>query len=163
MEKDIFENFQDNIEIYINELIEEGAKLGFEFDKENISYDFDYCQGRGASFDGTVNLLTFLNSEFGKNELEENIRITLIQLLDQSFIENHVNISKNSFANHYQHEKTRFVDYIEVYDESFAISSELLNTLIFNNKLQEILEFKRMELCRSFIKKVDAYLSEKQK
>lgn len=168
IEGELFDDFSENIESYIEELIVEADKFGFTFEQAELHYDFNYSQGRGASFDGYISITEFLN---GNSEVPINLetREVLLELIEQGYVEDIVHISKNQFANHYSHEKTRFVDYVEIiveYDD-YEFTDETVESnihkLLYENKLKEILENKRLELCSNFISKVDAYLTERAK
>jgi hypothetical protein len=114
----ILEGFKDRLE-------EEG------FFNSNIQFSGFWSQGDGLCFDAKVNVSKFAITT---NE----IRVS--KLIDFGFIDEFT-IEKTSFANHYSHEKTRYIDY------SICNGNNLNNEL---EKLCNKIELKRLNLCREF-------------
>lgn len=128
--------------------IEEHRDINVDFDwyepmfegfKEQLKevgfYDVDiffsgfYDQGDGASFDGKINPLKFAETEIEKR---------VARLIDSGLLEGFT-IEKTSFANHYSHEKTRYIDVWR--DDRQNIDKILVS-------LCEKIEAKRLELSK---------------
>ena len=117
--------FDAILEGFINQLEEEG------FLNSTIEFSGFWQQGDGLCFDAKVNVSKFATTT---NE----IRVS--KLIDFGFIDEFT-IEKTSFANHYSHEKTRYIDY------SICNGNNLNNEL---EKLCNKIELKRLNLCREF-------------
>ena len=122
--------FDDNwhdpiIEGFTEQLSEAG------FLDATIQFSGFWQQGDGLCFDSKVNVSKFATTT---NE----IRVS--KLIDFGFIDEFT-IEKTSFANHYSHEKTRYIDY------SICNGNNLNNEL---EKLCNKIELKRLNLCREF-------------
>lgn len=109
---------------------------GFKEQLEEVGfYDVDiffsgfYSQGDGASFDGKINPLKFAETENEKR---------VAKLIDNGLLEGFT-IEKTSYASHYSHEKTRYVDVWR--DDRKNIDSVLVS-------LCEKIEAKRLELSK---------------
>jgi hypothetical protein len=161
MSEDIF----DEIEPFEEELIEEAAKWGFIIEddcgRNGIHWDFNYVQGRGASFDGSCDVRVFINKYCVENE-DEEYRSVYNAICDD-FIQEELGILTNHWNNHYCHEKTRYMDYWNYIDEDGYLETADADKDIISKTdvLRDIIESKRLELCLDFIRKVDEMLSTK--
>ena len=133
-------------EYVIEDFIEKLTKLGYEIEYKDIQFNIDNCQGRGASFDGKLNVIKFM-------ELNENY---FYRELYNAIVSGHVNetneITKNSFANNYSHEKTRHLDGIEFVTNE---ASDILEGERLVN-IKKGMEAERLELCNYLMKKLEA-------
>jgi len=111
------------------------------FNDAEIQFTGFWSQGDGLSFDAKIDA-----SKFAETTNEKRV----CKLIDNGEIEGFY-ISKTSFANHYVHEKTRYVDYDICNGENV---NKALETLC------EKIENKRLELCKEFysILEKDYYL-----
>lgn len=119
----IFEGFQETL-----------TEAGF-YDA-TIQFSGFWSQGDGLSFDAKIDA-----SKFSETTNEKRV----VNLIDNNYISEFI-IEKTSFANHYCHEKTRFVDYD-------ATDYNNINKVLEN--LCEKIEAKRLELCRNFYKTLE--------
>ncbi len=114
----IFEGFQETL-----------TEAGF-FDV-NIQFSGFWSQGDGLCFDAKIDA-----SKFATTTNEKRV----INLIYNNYI-SEFTIEKTSFANHYVHEKTRYVDYSVCNGNN---CNKVLETLC------EKIEAKRLELCKDF-------------
>jgi len=133
-----FELFFDDIK---NDFSEELKNTGFHVEDNEIFFDVSYCHGSGASFDGYVNLQEYIKNN-AVNYTKREIKI-IGKLIEEGLIEEDVKIENNSFANHYCHEKTRYIDNIEI-DYNFG-HGDTLNRL-FDSLIHDM-ESDRLALC----------------
>ena len=96
-----------------------------------IQFSGFWSQGDGLCFDAKIDA-----SKFATTINEKRVS----KLIDFGFIDEFT-IEKTSFANHYSHEKTRYIDY------SICNGNNLNNEL---EKLCNKIELKRLNLCREF-------------
>lgn len=128
-----FRNINTSDDFWYNGILE-GFKERLEiigFSNATIRFSGFWSQGDGLCFDAKVNASKFATT---KNE----IRVS--KLIDFGFIDEFT-IEKTSFANHYSHEKTRYIDY------------SICNGANLNNELEKLcnkIELKRLVLCREF-------------
>ena len=130
---DNFRNINTTDDFWFDAILE-GFKEQLEeigFSGATIGFSGFWSQGDGLSFDAKVNASKFATT---KNE----IRVS--KLIDFGFIDEFT-IEKTSFANHYSHEKTRYIDY------SICNGDNLNEEL---EKLCNKIELKRLDLCREF-------------
>ena len=114
----IFEGFQETL-----------TEAGFL--DATIQFSGFWSQGDGLCFDAKIDA-----SKFATTIDEKRV----VNLIDNSYI-SEFTIEKTSYANHYSHEKTRFVDYD-------ATDYNNINKVLEN--LCEKIEVKRLELCKDF-------------
>lgn len=114
----IFEGFQETL-----------TEAGFL--DANIQFSGFWSQGDGLSFDAKIDA-----SKFATTPNEKRV----CDLIDKGLIDE-LTIEKTSFANHYSHEKTRYVDYS-------ICNGNNCNKILEN--LCEKIENKRLELCKDF-------------
>lgn len=119
--------FDPTIENMVEMLSENG------FDNAKIQFSGFWSQGDGASFDADINLKHFCKDK----------RILAIAGNYCDF-----RIEKNSFANHYSHEKTRYVEY-NALDEKFVCINSALQDL------SRTIEEKRLSLCKQIYKDLE--------
>lgn len=120
-------DFDEWHELILEDITEKIQEAGF-FDVE-IQYSGFWSQGDGFSFDGKIDTL-----KFTENQNEKRI----VKLIDLGLI-NDFEINKTSFANHYSHEKTRYVDF-------WQVDQKNINSII--EDLGNKIESKRLELCK---------------
>jgi RNA binding exosome subunit len=96
-----------------------------------IQFSGFWSQGDGLSFDAKIDA-----SKFATITNEKRV----VNLINSCIIDEFT-IEKTSFANHYSHEKTRYVDYSICNGEN---CNKVLETLC------EKIEAKRLELCKDF-------------
>lgn len=123
------------IENMVNMLAENG------FNNAEISFSGFSSQGDGACFDADIDLSKF----------SENKRIVSIA---ESYCGFH--IAKNSFANHYSHERTRYVEYNE-------LNGDRINEAL--KQLSETIEAKRLSLSKQIYRDLEKeyeYLSSRE-
>ena len=126
--------------------IYEGAKEDLEkagFEDPKIQFSGFWSQGDGASFFATVN-----PSKFAETTNEKRIS----KLIENGNIENFV-IRNNSFATHYSHEKTKYIDY----DASFNRNIEEA-VYKFADKIEAI----RLNMCKEIYSNLETYYNELQ-
>jgi RNA binding exosome subunit len=119
----IFEDFQETL-----------IKNGFY--NADIQFSGFWSQGDGLCFDAKIDA-----SKFAETTNEKRV----VNLIDDNYI-TEFTIEKTSFANHYSHEKTRFVDYD-------ATDYNNINKVLEN--LCDKIEEKRLELCKDFYKRLE--------
>jgi hypothetical protein len=127
----IFEEFSENVK-----------KLGFDVITDDIQFSGFWCQGDGASFTGTINLLDFLRSRKKLTKFKN-----LVRCVRNNTVENIVSIERTSTF--YSHENTCTVCEIEVYDDIGIISQQELE------ELQELVEEARLDLCKNLYEKLE--------
>ena len=96
-----------------------------------IQFSGFWSQGDGLCFDAKIDA-----SKFATTINEKRVS----KLIDFGFIDEFT-IEKTSFANHYSHEKTRYIDYSTCNGDN--LNEEL-------EKLCNKIELKRLNLCREF-------------
>jgi len=124
--------------------IYEGAKENLEkagFENAKIQFSGFWSQGDGASFLAEINPMKF-------SETTNEKRIS--KLIDNGNIEN-FEIRNNSFATHYVHEKTKYIDY----DASF--NGNIGETIY---KLADKIEGKRLQMCKEIYRNLETYYNE---
>lgn len=106
----VIEYFQNNNDFYYDADYDKEILKEKGFTNTDIYYDVSYCQGSGACFDGRINVPFFLDAFFEYTTDMSFIRrkTVLVSLVNDyaSF-----SINANSFGWHYNHEKTRYIDY----------------------------------------------------
>ena len=128
-----FRNINNSDDFWFDVILE-GFKEKLDiigFSDATIQFSGFWSQGDGLSFDAIVNVSKFATTT---NE----IRVS--KLIDFGFIDEFT-IEKTSFANHYSHEKTRYIDYSTCNGDN--LNEEL-------EKLCNKIESKRLYLCREF-------------
>ena len=118
------------------EISEDASTLGFIVEKDQIFFDLSDSQGSGAVFDGLVDLDFFL----AKKEYA-----LLKALVDDGDLEIEVVILSNSFANHYCHSNTRFIDF--AYNPYVGGSSVLEKVEGLLEELEDEISVARSEFC----------------
>jgi hypothetical protein len=111
------------------------------FEDAEIYFSGFYSQGDGLCFDAKINL-----DKFELTNQEKRIS----KLINNNYIDNFY-IAKNSYSNHYSHEKTRYIDYYE-------ITHENINKAL--NSISTHLESKRLEYCKKFYSQLEEYYNE---
>ena len=96
-----------------------------------IQFSGFWSQGDGLCFDAKIDA-----SKFATTINEKRV----CNLINEGFIDEFT-IEKTSFANHYSHEKTRYIDYSTCNGDN--LNEEL-------EKLCNKIELKRLNLCREF-------------
>jgi len=146
--------YDKNVENYIpnnlywssfveEEFIQNAESLGYQITKFN--FDISNSQGRGASFDGSLDIIKFMEIVDVYSYPE------LISAIKHGYVKEDVNIINNGFSNHYSHAKTRKMDNIEIIsDETRQILDEERITLI-----EERMEIQRLELCDELFKDLE--------
>lgn len=118
----------DSLETFKEELSEVG------FTDAEISYSGFWSQGDGLSFDANIDI-----DKFAETTNEKRIA----NLINNGELDN-FEIKKTSFANHYSHEKTRYVD------EPYLPSNKHKNLESILEAFKEKINDKRLELCRKY-------------
>ncbi len=127
----IFEDWHDDL---LSDFKTELAEAGFN--DATIHYSGFSSQGDGLCFDATIDV-----NKFAETTNEKRIA----KLIDKGEIDNY-SIGKNSYSNHYSHERTRYVD-------SPAVSQiNLLTNVTF---LEAKINQKRLTLCREFYRRLE--------
>lgn len=100
---DIIENFKDRI----------SREYPFF---ENIKVYFSgFCsQGDGACFDAGINSSEFMRWILKQEKINAKTINTICNMIEQGQIDFNPGIYKNSYANHYCHEKTRYIEIIDL-------------------------------------------------
>jgi hypothetical protein len=136
--KKALENLRDTNVAYsdwddftIEDLQTELAENGFENAK--IHYSGFWSQGDGASFDADINLEHFCTDK----------RILAIAKEHANF-----RIEKTSYANHYSHEKTRYVEYNDITIRQTNIAEAL-------RELSRTIENERYQLSRKIYRSLE--------
>lgn len=119
---DWYEFLIEDLETQLDEIGFEGAKIAFS--------GFS-SQGDGASFDATINLEKFTTNK------------RLLSLARECDFR----IDKTSFANHYSHEKTRFVEYNAIGSKRHTRINEALQNL--SNEIEALRLSKSKEIYRT--------------
>ncbi len=134
--------YEDIITSWENKLLEYG------FIESKIFFNGFYSQGDGAVFDfSNINLKIFyekFNLELNLvSELNENNQLTLFTC-------------KNNFANHYSHEKTRYISFNMDLDciQDYDITVSIINSDI--KKLEDI----RLDLCKEIYNELQTHYEE---
>ena len=110
-------------------------KAGFH--GAQIYFSGFWNQGDGACFDAECNtddLVKDLDPKF--KQLHSDVDIT-------------ISIQSNSYANHYSHERTRYID-IDIYKDNITPDQDSML-----DELQAIIEQKRLDLCRAIYKDLE--------
>ena len=128
-----------NIENFCNE----AENLGFEIDPDDVQFSGFWSQGDGASFEGNVDLLTYL-----KKTKQLTVYRPLVRAINCGYIENHVSISRNSHQ--YSHENTCGVDCIDIYEDITPLVEKMVDNL--ENEIEET----RLELCSKLYSGLEA-------
>jgi len=115
---------------------------GLGFIDPVIHYDLSFSQGSGSCFDAEINLETIFNSDKIGKRLK---RICL--WYKKAYNEDPIYIVKNSWANHYCHEKTRSIEHV------FGSNRPILKKL-FKFAENFITDFYRIE-CKSIHKSLE--------
>jgi len=110
---------------------------GFNIEKDDVRFTGFWSQGDGASFTGSINILTFLR----KTKQLTKYR-SVVAKINDNIISDTVSIYQVSY--HYCHENTCSVDDIEVYNEDL-ISPKVQDLL---DELYALLEETRYNLCK---------------
>jgi len=93
-------------EAAVEDFVEDRTKEGWDLETKDVHFDVSYCQGSGASFDGTVNCLEWI--KFHKLEADYP---TIVKILsDKKGWDLDGNIHSNHYANHYCHFNTRYLE-----------------------------------------------------
>jgi len=125
---DINTDFDQWNDYLIDQFKEELQEIGFE--GAEIQYSGFWSQGDGLSFDAEINLKKF------------NLSARLLAIAeDCNFC-----ISQTGFANHYSHEKTRYIEFDETGRENI------------DSALQDVcknIEGLRLQLCRKFYRTLE--------
>lgn len=90
--------------------IKRGVELGFEFSADDVAWSGFWSQGDGASWSGLVRLCKFIEAK----ELDTDPRYyTLLQLIDEDWVDRVLTIDRNSCRYAYSHTMGRgsFPDY----------------------------------------------------
>ena len=134
-----YSNINENMDYdyIIYEAVRELTTAGFLNAK--IEYSGFWSQGDGLCFDATIDV-----SKFAETSNEKRIA----KLIFDGSIEEFT-IEKTSFANHYSHEKTRYIDHSKTGRENI---DKVMETL--ENKIESI----RLQFCNKFYNTLeDAY------
>lgn len=121
---------EDSLADYKEELAEAG------FTDAVISYSGFWSQGDGLSFDAKIDIDKFAETPNEK---------LVAKLINNGEISN-FEINKNSYANHYSHVNTRYVDAPEVTHTNIQAVIEALDVKISK---------KRVELCEKFYRALE--------
>ena len=128
-----FRNINNSDDFWFDAILE-GFKERLEtigFYNATIQFSGFWSQGDGLCFDAKIDA-----SKFATTINEKRV----CNLINECFIDEFT-IEKTSFANHYSHEKTRYIDY------SICNGNNLNEEL---KKLSNKIELKRLDLCREF-------------
>ena len=132
--RDINTNYDDWDTYELEQMVEKLSEIGFE--NATIQYSGFWSQGNGLSFDADINLLKFATT---KNEKR------VANLIDNGIIEG-FGIYKNSYSNHYSHEKTRYTDYILCNGSNINLVLEK-----FTNDIESL----RLDLCKQYYRQLE--------
>ena len=132
--RDINTNYDDWHNGILEGCKEKLDKAGFL--NSEIQYSGFWSQGDGLSFDADIDA-----SKFAQTENEKRV----VKLIDAGYIDNFY-MCKTSFANHYSHEKTRYIDYYQCDKENI---NKVLETLC------EKIEADRLQLCKEFYNELE--------
>lgn len=134
MRCDIFESVQEDLfDVFSSQL----EAIGFMVDPDEFRYTGFNSQGDGLSFYGYIDIEKYIT----KTKQRTKYR-TLLRNIENGKVEE--NISIEPTLSHYYHERTCYVDDLEVYDE---VSEKCLDSI---EVLKEELEEKRLDLCKEF-------------
>jgi len=125
------------LENMVNMLSENG------FENAKIQFSGFSSQGDGASFDADINVSHFCNDR------------RIVKIAEEYC---HFHIAKSSFANHYSHERTRYVEYNSLEAKSVRINEAL-------QQLSETIEQRRLSLSKQIYKDLEQeyeYLTSKE-
>ena len=117
----------------------------------DIYFSGFHSQGDGACFDAYVDVEKLLDYLLEIKKLDEDEVKKLKNLNDKL----EIFISKNPYAYHYNHEKTRFIDvevdynYLDDVFDTFEKGDEIIN------RLEKIVEELRLELCIAIYKDLE--------
>ena len=123
----------DSLEDFKTELAEEG------FTDATISYSGFWSQGDGLSFDATIDI-----DKFAETSSEKRIA----KLINNGDLDNYT-ICRNSYANHYSHSRTRYVD------KPYFHSNKHINLEAIVDALEEKINNKRLELCEKYYRALE--------
>lgn len=133
-----------------NFILEDNKKNIEEFGFKNVEIHYSgFCsQGDGACFDCSgIDILYYI---------KDNIRYRWIKfLIEKDLISLNAGIWKNSFANHYSHERTRYFDILIECGYCYKNSKKRLFNLI--NALIKEIENLRLELSQKIYKELSNY------
>jgi hypothetical protein len=130
---------------YWNDGVLEDAVVELEtlgYNSPDIHYSGFWSQGDGASFDATPDaqkIISRIGGEF----------MPLIRLAEMEELE--INICKNGYANHYSHEKTR---YIEVINNGNGETEWTKEQNDLAAKLEKVVEAERLQLSKDIYKRL---------
>lgn len=126
------------------------SKNGFNIELEDFSYSGFCSQGDGASFTGSINILTYL-----RNNKQLTRYRTLVKYLREGYIDNNVSIERSS--SRYFHENTTYLGDVDVYIESIKAEEQLDEVL---ETLEELRKEYSIELYKDLEKDYNSLTSE---
>jgi len=119
----------------------DAQKIGFDIDIDTIQFSGFNCQGAGASFIGTVDILEYL-----KKTKQLTKYSALRRSIDKGYIDNTAEIDRST--SNYCHENTCYFYDVEVFEDiTSLVDIQLIN-------LQNELKDKRIELCKELYKEL---------
>lgn len=139
------------LEMYLREDVEDALgrihNLGFDADVKDVCYDLSCCQGSGACFDfENLDLNKLLEAEDTENSKIEGLRNLLHDNFQGSFeyfLENKqmpkIHSTRNSYASHYTHSRTRDVNW-EEFDTDSPIAEDLIETKEFSSIWEQAID-----------------------
>jgi len=113
---DINIKYDDCLQYEVEDFKEHLKEKGFP--NATLYYDLSCCQGSGACFESDIDLDIIFKT------LKDKKYNILKKFVDEQFVELIPRILKNSYANHYCHYKTRYID---IEDNLYIIDYNLEN------------------------------------
>ena len=128
-------------------------------DDIEIHFSGFYSQGDGASFDATINNVEFMRWLLKSEKVNHKTINKICELIEYGEIDFNPTIEKNSYANHYCHHNTRYIEINEIYfdymdNQKLKVKYEKLINNIFDKCEAWI-----TELYRSYCKEIYQSLS----
>lgn len=148
----------EEMNIIVSDLVEELENQGFS--EVKIMYDLSCSQGSGACFDfSDIDIVELSEKVPALTEVLDPYIETVRFLIDyDSFLS--VKTTRNSFANHYCHSKTRNLEYISILDELEKLDDQLLDFEYEKKRYPIIRELLRTQSFSDFITDVVNTLEE---
>ena len=134
----------------------EAELIAMGFENAKISFSGFWSQGDGACFDADINWLKFV--KYFKLEEKYKDLIDYVYNTDETGdLQCLFSICKNSYANHYSHERTRYVQFEElekIYDNDEELE-KYNKAEVLAEELEKELEQERLDQSREIYKELN--------